>query len=142
MQLTVKVTGSRETAARLARLSDAMAGQVLERAATSGALLVANAAKEKCPYRTGNLRRSIHVGGHVGESGGLVDTTGQDLGGNQNSRTHAEVVVGTDVEYAAPIEYGANGRAARPFMRPALDSQREAVVQEIGAALRDLLAAM
>ena len=140
--ITVTITGGKALAAKLGQMSDAVAGKALERATVSGALLVANRAKENCPYKTGNLRRSIHVGGHAGESGGLLNTTGGDVRGNQNSRNHAEVQVGTDVEYAGPVEFGTAHRRGRPFLRPALDEQVEAVGREIGEALADLLRAI
>jgi len=50
------------------------------------------------PVRTGTLRRSIHT---VTSEEGL----------------HAEV--GPSVEYGLYVEFGARGRSARPYMRPA-----------------------
>lgn len=141
MNISVSIKGGAEIAAKLKRLSDDVAGKALENAVVSGALLIQNAAKKKAPVRTGNLRRSIHIGGHSDQSE-LADSTGGDLGGNKNDGKSAEVLVGTDVVYAASHEFGRGNLAARPYMRPALDENKEKVVKEIGEALKDLLRAI
>lgn len=142
MKLRVTVTGDKELAARLARMSGEMAGQKLETAVVSGALLVQNRAKEiiieKKVYKTGNLRRSIHIGGHS-EQSELANSDGTDIGGNSHTKTKAEVLVGTNVVYAASHEYGRGNLAARPYLRPALDEEKDTAVREIGESLRILL---
>lgn len=142
MKLRVTVTGDKKLAARLARMSGEMAGQKLETAVVSGALLVQNRAKEiiieKKVYKTGNLRRSIHIGGHS-EQSELANSDGTDIGGNSHTKTKAEVLVGTNVVYAASHEYGRGNLAARPYLRPALDEEKDTAVREIGESLRILL---
>lgn len=65
------------------------------------AIKVDAAAKRLCPVDTGRLRSSIqHVPGEDGQ-GPYVD-------------------VGTNVEYAVPVEYGTAVSPAQPYMRPAL----------------------
>jgi len=164
--ISITLTGLPELKSKLNRLSDATRGQTLERALVSGALLVANAAKEKAPWKTGNLRRSIHVGGE-GVKGGLEQpTTGTDIGGKVSGSEFAEVLVGTNVEYAAQREFGGTivaknapylvfktydgawhkvksvTQPARPYLRPAFDEQRENVIREVKEALADLLRAI
>jgi len=142
----VKIVGGPELARKLAQLSDVVAGKALERATLAGALLVQNAAKEKAPYRTGTLRRSIHS-----------EVT-------ETSKTRCEVEVGTDVVYARIQEYGGvikpkgphllrwkdakSGQwytarqvtlPAHPYLRPAFDEKGTAAVREIGEALKILL---
>lgn len=148
MKLTAKVIGAKELSQAFERLSRQARGRLLEQALLSGGLLIANDAKRRAPYRTGNLRRSIHVGG-FGAQGGLEGTTtGTDIGGRRSTPTSAEVLVGTNVEYARRLELGFTGtdsrgrryhQPARPYLRSALDSQRQNVVREVGQALRDLL---
>ena len=130
MNMGVKIYGGRELAAKLKTLSDGVAGRALERAATSGALLIQNAAKTKAPFRTGNLRRSIHT-----------ET-------KERSRTKAVVQVGTDVVYGPRIEFGFSGTDKRgrrynqpphPYLRPAMDEQKDNVAREAGEALKILL---
>lgn len=152
--ITIKIVGGRNLKRQLERLSDALAGEILENAVVSGALLVANRAKELAAWRTGTLRRSIHVGSHTDATpdfaqGPAVDGADfGDIGGATRGRDHAEVLVGTDVPYGARIEYGfvgqdALGRTynqpAQPYLRPAYDETRDAVVQEVGDAVKDQL---
>ena len=126
----VVIEGGEDLARKLAALSDAVQGQVLEAALRSGALLVQNDAKRLVPYRTGTLRRSIHT-----------ETETQGPG-------KAEAAVGTDVVYAARVEFGFEGQdklgrsyhqPARPYLRPALDQNMDAAAQEIAAALREAI---
>ncbi|MCX6022999.1 MAG: HK97 gp10 family phage protein [Chloroflexi bacterium] len=156
------ITGDTALIANLARLSDEMRGAAIERAVVAGALLVRNAAVQRARVKTGNLRRSIHVG-EPWRSGDTVS-----------------VEVGTDLEYAAIHEYGGvvtpkNGKVlawvtrgkrptsaagwkkarkegrvafakkvhipARPYLRPALDENVAEVQEEIAKALAKLVKA-
>ncbi len=147
MNMHASIKGGPELAAKLRQLSDEMAGKALEDATTAGALLVQNAAVKKAPFLTGTLRRSIHT----------LTTL--------RSRTRAVVAVGpSKIPYAAIQEFGgfihAKGEGwlrfktrdgswhtvksvqipAHPYLRPALDENKGAVVREIGDSLRALLA--
>lgn len=64
-------------------------------------LNVQNEARKLCPVDTGRLRSSIQA------------VPGEDAKGPY-------VDVGTNVEYAAMVEYGTARSAAQPYMRPAL----------------------
>lgn len=139
------LAGEKELARQLASLEEAVRGKFLLRALVSGALLVANDAKRNAAFETGNLRRSIHVGGEGGAGGLEGDTTGTDIGGQETGRDYAEVSVGTNVEYAARIEFGfadtdslgrTYNQAAQPYLRPALEGTKGDVQQEIAGALR------
>jgi HK97 gp10 family phage protein len=46
------------------------------------------------------------------------------------------VRVGTNVEYAAPLEFGTTRMAPRPFMRPAIVMSQDKVSDEVIAVLR------
>lgn len=128
----VVIEGGAELARKLAALGEAVAGDVLAAAMRSGALLVETDAKRRAPFKTGTLRRSIH--------------TEVDLDGSQ-----VEAAVGTDVPYAARLEFGFDGtdklgreyhQPPRPYLRPALDENMDAAAQEIGAALRAAILAV
>lgn len=62
---------------------------------------VQNAAREMCPVDTGRLRSSIQ------------HKPGQDRNGFY-------VEVGTNVDYAAFVEFGTSRQRAQPYLRPAL----------------------
>ena len=105
-----------------------------EAAATAGALLVENAAKDKAPYKTGTLKRSI---------------THETI---EKSEKACHVSVGTNLEYARLQEYGGTieGKPllvfeiggetifvqsvtvpASPYLRPAFDETKKGVVEEV-----------
>lgn len=154
---SVTIVGGRELKRKLARLERGLSGKVLENATVAGALLVANRAKQLAAFRTGTLRRSIHVGGHTGRTpdfaqgpaGGGAEY--HDIGGERRERDFVEVQVGTDVPYARRIEQGFIGadklgrhyhQPARAYLRPAFDETREDVEHEIGEAVKDQLRAI
>lgn len=104
---------------KLPRLQGALRQEAKE-AVQDAALDCANLAKEKAPFRTGTLRRSIHA--EQGDS----DLTW---------------VAGTDVPYARRLEYGFVGRdrrgrhynqAARPYMTPAAEAVRPRFMKRMG----------
>lgn len=130
---------------QLGKLAESIAEENLVTAAKAGGLIVQNAAKEKSPKRTRTLSRSIHM--EVVES----------------SRYKVEIAIGTDVAYAAIHEFGGvitpkqakvlafeiGGELifakrvtilARPYLRPAMDENVQAVADQINATLAQLLA--
>ena len=124
----IEIINLDEWQAKLAKMDAALSEQAVVRALTAGALLIENDAKTKAPYRTGTLRRSIHT------------ERGEGM----------EVIIGTDVEYAARLEFGFMGadslgrqyhQPARPYLRPAFDENKDAAIEEVGKALAELLEA-
>ena len=142
--IRVRVTADPKLARSMQKLQDpALVEKMLENALVAGALQIANAAKIKAPYKTGNLRRSIHVGGHINATPqmemDMADTTGTDIGGSGRYGKHqVRVRVGTNVEYAAPLEYRNAG--ARAYMRPAADEAKAEAIRDMRDALADQLA--
>lgn len=151
---TVTLVGGAGLKRKLARLEREIAGEILENAVTAGALLIANRAKQLAAYKTGTLRRSIHVGGHTALTPDFAAGPAEggaefhDVGGARSSRDSAEVQVGTDVPYARRIEYGFMGKdklgrryhqTPRPYLRPAFDELRDDATREVGEAVKDQL---
>mgnify|MGYP001327238518 FL=1 len=142
--IRVRVTADPKLARAMRKLQDpALVEKMLENALVAGALQIANAAKIKAPYKTGNLKRSIHVGGHINATPqmemDMADTTGTDIGGAGRYGSHrVSVRVGTNVEYAAPLEYRNAG--ARAYMRPAADEAKADAIRDMRDALADQLA--
>lgn len=120
--MTDKIQGSDELIDNLKKLGSNLSG-ALEAAATSGAMLIQNEAKDLAPYRTGTLRRSIHTE--------TVEKTSDSV----------TLKVGTDVVYAAAQEFGIDDRnlPAHPFLRPAVDHNKEKLVDEIRKALSSIV---
>lgn len=129
----VTVKGDKELHAAFMKLKAAARGPALMTAAKVGILPIQNEAIDNAPYKSGTLSRSIHT---------------EEVEETDHS---AFVTTGTDVEYAARQEFGFNdtdslGRtyhqSARPYMRPAYDNQREAAVNEVADALKDIILAV
>jgi hypothetical protein len=145
------IVGLKDLSRKFNRLSDIGKGQTLFRAGVAGMLVIINEAKRLAAYKTGTLRRSLHVGGAAGETpdfeGGL-DSGYSDLGQGEIKAQSAEVYGGTDVPYGRRIEMGFEdsdslGRSfhqkARPFLRPAFDTKRVEAVEAMRKAFVDLI---
>lgn len=88
--------------------------EILPYALKAGALIIQNEAKQRAPYKTGTLRRSIHT----------------------EMRSKAQAVVGTDVEYAVYQEFGTSKMKAHPYLRPALDEKQQEVLDKINNIIK------
>lgn len=115
----MKLEGADGLSKKFAKIAE-QASSKLEAAVTVGAMKVQNSAKYKAPYKTGNLRSSIHTAPESSSSDEVV------------------VRVGTDVIYAAAQEFGTATIPPHPYLRPALDSNRAEVKREIKRALEKL----
>ena len=86
-----------------------------------GALVIAEAAENMCPFKTGYLQSTIFV----------------QYDGN-------DVNVGFSAEYASYVEFGTYKAPAQPFLRPALDFFQEealsAIVDSVQKNMRDITA--
>ena len=112
--------GFEQLEAKLRQLSRLSPGQRLA-VVQSGGLVLVNAIKVRTPVKSGNLRRSYHQ-----EPGTVTETS-------------AETLVGTDVEYAPPQEFGTRYMSGTPHVRPALDASRGAIAREMVAAGDEML---
>ncbi len=121
MAIKLGLKGMEELKKKLGKVEVGLSDE-LETATRAGALIVQNSAKDRAPFLTGTLKRSIHM-----------ETT------EKNDR-RVIITVGTDVVYAAAQEFGTSrGVPAHPYLRPALDENQDAVKKEIMAALKDIL---
>lgn len=66
---------------------------------------------------TGNLRASVHY---------TIETSGQTIIGR----------VGTDVEYGKMLEYGTSKIAPRPWLKPALDNNKDFIEKTIRGVMK------
>ena len=132
----VHVIGAEDLAKAFRKLADDIKGPALEAATRAAALPVRNQVRitvpegGRTPYKTGTYRRSFHM-----------ETV-------EKSSERCRVEVGTDAPQARRLEYGCVGpdklgrvynQAARPHIRPALDENRGAAVDEFRAAIRDII---
>jgi len=96
------------------------AATAIEEGLQKGALRVERDAKINAPVDTGRLRASI--------STRLIEEDGNTI---------AEV--GSSVEYAPMVEYGTSKKAARPFLFPAYNQNKDKIRKDIAAAVRKSL---
>lgn len=128
-QFEMTITGNQPLMRNLNKLSAKLGSRGIMPALRTTALIPLNAAKGAVPRVTSTLFRSIHI---------------------EDVRDELAVAVGTDVEYARRIEYGFAGidsrgrtynQPAQPYLRPALDENRGAMVREFGEAIEDMIKA-
>ena len=132
----VHVIGAEDLAAKFRALADDIKGPALEAATRAAALPVLNQVRitepegGRTPYKTGTYRRSFEM-----------ETA-------EKTAERCAVVVGTDAPQARRLEYGFVGpdklgrvynQPPRPHIRPALDENRGAAVDEFRAAIGDII---
>lgn len=121
--LSIEVEGLEPLLQKLGAFSDDVGGRMLSDALFVGGQVVRSDAVRRAPIKTGNLRASITVE--------RVD----------ESVARAEVTVGPSKQapYGVHVEYGTRFMAAQPYMRPALDTNRQRVAEEVRKALAGAL---
>lgn len=105
---------------RSSAIIDALRGK-LASAVQAGAFLIENQAKINSPVRTGTLRRSIHT----------------DIVQADPDRVVAHI--GPGVDYGVYVELGTRKMHARPYLRPAFESEKGNAIQEVTDSLAALL---
>ena len=132
----VHVIGAEDLAAKFRTLADDIKGPALEAATRAAALPVLNQVRitepegGRTPYKTGTYRRGWHLETVV------------------KTPERCTVIVGNDQPQGPRLEFGFVGadklgrvynQAARPHIRPALDENRGAAVDEFRAAIGDII---
>lgn len=107
------IQGFEELDRKLTKLAGQMTGRQMLTALQAGARPLVNEIKVQAPVLTGNLRRSYH------------DEPGR------TTEHSAELIVGTDVEYAPYQEFGTRYQPGKPHVRPAIDMTQRQVLEEI-----------
>lgn len=125
----IKIEGIKELKAKFKAI-DSEIQQALSQAVSAGAAVVERDAKMRVVVDNGDLRRSI-----------------KEL---QNKETHGRIEsqVGSDLDYAARIEFGYTGpdklgrlfnQAAQPYLRPALDENTSEIQRAFELKLQQVL---
>jgi HK97 gp10 family phage protein len=127
------VIGFTDVRRQLEGLPKSIVNKVVRRAVYAGATVVRNAAREKVPVDTGALKASIvarankNKKGEISASVGIVRRVykrGNKKG--QQSRRYAHLV-----------EFGTAHSAAQPFMRPAMDTRIDEILDTTAAKMRE-----
>lgn len=121
--MKMSISGGDLLARKLEALPVKTAKKILGRALRDGAKIVQAEMKARAPVRTGRMRKSITVRAQR-------RTRRAEIGMNVqlDTRRHPDLITttaeGKRYFYPAVVEYGARGRPARPFMRPAFDTAK------------------
>lgn len=137
--IRARVVGGAELSRKFRKLEKVVQSRILEAALISGALVIQNEWKIRAPYKSGNYKRSIHIGGHTELA---PDFQGSDIGAQDAEPGRARVVVGTNITdppYPMFLEYGTSRMSARPSAGPALRSKKSEAVKEVGEAFREIV---
>lgn len=109
----MKIRGTKTVTANLAKAAEAIEGAVGD-AVRKAAMEVERDAEINCPVDTGTLRGSISA--------------------EEKDPLHFEV--GTNVEYAAHVEFGTSKMAAQPYLEPAAETARAKYPDIVKAGVR------
>ena len=125
----IEIKGVKELQSKFKNIGDELQ-KALSEAVSAGAVVVERDAKIRVPVVTGNLRNSIKEFKKIESSGNV------------------ESQVGSDMKYAARVEFGfsdtdSRGRtyhqASKPYLRPALDENRTQIQAAFDAKIKQVL---
>ena len=134
--VTMKIGGLRELQAKLQQMAPNVARNGLRAATSAGAALIRDEAKARAPVDTGEMKRDIQMK-RDRESATYRAVYSVYVRAGKKSRLSGKARgVDKDSYYWRFVEFGTCKMAARPFMRPAFEAQKEAAVE----AIRDKLA--
>lgn len=120
LQITYKINGLQELEKKLVGLGPAVAGKIGQNALTAGAKPIAQRMRALVPVRTGDLKKSITT--RAVRAGGSI--LARVIGFKAPGRFYSHLV-----------EFGTKHSAAKPFIRPAMDSGKSSSLLEIGRML-------
>lgn len=128
--VSVKVDGLRELGERMKGLKEDVNNRIARAATAAGAVVIRNAAQQKVPVDTGNLKKNIIVKRLPKGESSL--TSEHIVTVRQGKLTKKQKDKGLqDAYYGKFVEYGTAKMPARPYMRPAFDQNKENAVQAI-----------
>lgn len=123
MEGNLQLHGFKELDALLKELPDEMAKKVLEQTVRAGGKIVLDAAKQKVPVRTGRLRNSLVIkkdSGAFRRFGSVKYLVGANLSARR----------GLTAPHAHLVEFGTVKMSARPFLEPAFQENKDAIITE------------
>ena len=148
-KVKVKIEGVEELRARFEQLEQAARGPALERAVLAGAEVIRADANRRAPgpyieaelAEVSALRATVEIGPDRAHWYYQFAETGAGGHAITPSKGRAIRFPGREGEV---IRFGVGhpGHAARPFLRPAIDGQKAAAVEAVGADLRRGIAAV
>ena len=139
--MDVKFRGIHELQMALEDLPKELMKSALSSVLRSGGKIIENAAKSKVPVRDGLLKRSIgtnvktHKGQTTARVGPRTGFKGKSLGMKTNKNGVRSERFSDPNRYSHLVEFGTSHSAAKPFIRPAIDSTATEVVGAMALGL-------
>lgn len=149
----IKITGGKELAEALKQMPKQLQQNVMRQALRAGAKVIQDKAKELVPVDTGDLKKSIKIG--TSSRGKEVRSTVATKGdGAYIARfiefgTAAHLIKGRnggmlkftarDGNTVETMSVNHTGIKAKPFLRPALDSESNKAIMAVGERIRERL---
>jgi HK97 gp10 family phage protein len=132
LTVTVRTTGFRELEAALDNLSKAAGKAAVRRAMYRAAQPLAELAQSKAPVLTGGLRGSIIVGAKLnGRQQALHRRMFRDDRSSVELFVGPSYLLGAGGRHGHLVEFGTVKMRAQPFMRPAWDADRTAILDRL-----------
>lgn len=120
---TSYVEGADKLDAALKRIGDRATGLLLKEATQKGANIIAAEARRLAPRKSGKLAEGIHA----------------EITTSQAGRAVADVSFNRKQWYGRLIEKGSKNMAAKPYLRPALDTKADEAEQAVADFLWDAI---
>ena len=146
--MSISVKGLQGVMDQLKEVSAEMGQKALVQAARAAFKKVADAAKQLVPVDSGDLREAISI--RTAKSGSVV-AAGIVVNASSSASRQATIAAavfneGQSVRLPPArrwhfVELGTNRTAAKPFIRPALDQNAQAVVDDLNVQLKKKIAA-
>jgi len=124
--IDISLTGDKALQKKLNRLPKVMQKKIVRKALREGARPVLASARSKAPVRTGAMKKSLKLRARRARRG--------NFGVEVRTGTRAELGIPENDPgyYPFSVEFGHGNVPAQPFMRPALDENREPALKIIG----------
>jgi HK97 gp10 family phage protein len=101
--------------------------KAMDRALPTIGLFLQGEAMVRVPVKSGRLRGSLTYATHRG--GNAIRHPAKSGDSVQRPWDKDEVWVGTNVEYAPYVEYGTKFSKKQPYLRPAMDENKERILE-------------
>jgi HK97 gp10 family phage protein len=124
----IRLIGDKELAATLAEFRGNVALRVMRKAIVKGLVPIADAAKRLAPERSGELKRAIIRRVSKKAVGRVMVDPKREITYQGKKYRPSKI--------AHLVEFGTKAAAAKPFLRPALDSQKSAALAAVTAEAR------
>ena len=129
------LTGFKELAKALKELGPRVGRKHLRGSTSKGAAVIRKKARELAPVDTGEMRKDIQIKREKTSGDNVASYSVYTRSGKRSRLAGKARNVDKDSFYWKFLEFGTAKMAARPFMRPAFEAEKESAVDAIGAEL-------